>query len=1017
MATRLKLNNKETRSGKVKSRMQIVEENRKKKKLTSVQAAASTNARKAVSALRKKRVLKKLAKVGLVIASILFVMMFAVGIYAFSYLQKLNDELPSPDEPFGEPPVASIIYDRNAINGEGQGTQLYKIIGDFNSDPVDIDEIPELVKWTFLAAEDIDFYNHNGFDTKGIIRCAIKNLSSESVCGGSTITQQLLKITALKDEKSKVERKIKELLMATKVEQLYTKDEILQMYLSVTPYGSNIVGIETASKFYFGKEPKDLKLEEAAILASIVQNPSYLSPTKPIDGDTTVSQAAVKERQEISVLNQMIKYKDKINDQHRKNIDDKEAEDLITEEMIEEAKEAELKYVPPIATDIKAGHFVDYVQDLLTTRNYKNGEEPFTLSELQNNGYKIYTTLDYEQQKIAEEYAARGGSLYPHWNAYNAAIMTLDPRNGQILTMAGSKSYFGQSEGCNAEGIECKYDPQVNVLNSLNEPGSTAKVLAYTLAFDEGKLFGGSNLPDIPITYGEIGYTPKNWDGSYIGPTLTARNALVQSRNIPALEVIELIGVEKYIATAEQLGYTSFDRSQVGPSVVLGGASVRYIEHVGAFASFANGGNYIPVNPILKIEDRNGKVIYEATVNKTQVISPQAVHMTNEILYNLQNIANAAGVPLVSKTGTTEGNTEALQLAWNSNQVTIGWVGNNNNDPLDPYYGYPIYMVQPWLAEYISRISSVNYYKDKNPGFERPGFVYVGGGSCNEKGECLGLEPDWLIQGKNPPGNKKMEKAKVCVDQQNKLAREIDILTGNAVDKEFTRLTMPVERWQSILDTAMGGNNGAPKEYCTIDRTGGATGPFFNITAPKQSSTVGNTFNVAGGVFTTNGNITSASILFDDQVVGSISQFNSFNQSVDVSSLGLPDGTYQLKIRATDSNGITNDSNPITVVLGSAVNSNFTFVLPPSPSDYSGFINITVNTTIGMTNVRLKAIKNGGATIDLGTMNSVPGGYQKNIGPVINNENATYVFYVTGNAGNTGSIQSIQSGQLQINQK
>lgn len=1010
---------KSVRSGKTVDRKEIVKKNKEKTGTRKRRVSLSSKkgvSKKAASASKKRKILKSVGIVALVVTSILFLIVLSAGIYAFSFLQQLNDELPSPDEPFKNPPVASIIYDRNELNGNG--TQLYKIIGNFNSDPVDIEYVPETVTWAFLAAEDIDFYTHSGFDTQGIVRCGFNYVrdGGENVCGASTITQQLLKITALKDETSRYQRKIKELLMSTKVEQSYNKDEILQMYLSVTPFGSNVVGIETASRYYFGKEPSELELHEAAVLSAIIQDPSYLSPTKPIDGDLERAQADVKERQ-LYVLGQMERYIDQINNQHRDNIGDDDAADILTMEMLNEAKEAELEYQSPVATDIKAGHFVDYVQEQLTTRNYKNGEEPFTLAELQNNGYRIYTSLDYQQQVFAEDAANFGGTQYTYWNVNNASIMTIDPRNGQILAMAGSKNYFGADEGCNPAGLECKFNGQVNTLTSLNEPGSTAKVLAYALAFEQGKLFGGSNLPDIPIDYPEIGYFPKNWDGGYKGHVMSVRDALVQSRNITALQAIELVTVDEYVRKANDLGITTFERNQLGPSVVLGGASVRYTEHINLFGAFANGGNHVPLNPILKIEDRNGNVIYEAgPAKKEQVISEQATFLTNQILDNLQNIGNEAGVKLYSKTGTTENNIEALQVAWNANQVTLAWAGNNNNDPLSPTNGYPIFVVQPWMSSYIRNISSLPYYGGRDPVIAQPGFVYQGGGKCNSNGECLGVASDWLIQDVEPVSRVKSERIMVCADQQNRLARDIDIATGNAIEKEFRYYTMTVERWQDALDkyvTRVDGINGTPKEECNIDRSGGVVGPFFSSMSPGINATVGSSVTVTGGIYTTQGQIVEANAYFDGQLIGSISNVSDVNQSFDISGLGLPNGTYAFRITATDTNGLSN-SYEVRVILNNQVNNSITFNLPTSPATYDTGLSVRAVVPFGLNGATLYQSKNGGEFIPLGPMQAVTGGFQYNIGSAIANETAEYRYYIVGAFGNTGEILSNVSSKLNV---
>ena len=619
------------------------------------------------------------------------------------------------------------------------------------------------------------------------------------------------------------------MLTAIKVEDNYSKDQILEMYLRVTSYGSNIVGVKAAAQFYFGKELKDLDLAQSAILAAIVRNPPKLSPT--LGGDTETSQKLVKERQEF-ILDQLSQKLDQFNAELKKNKGDPNGPDIITQQMIDDARKEVLVYNPPIATDIKAGHFVDYVLGELQSRNYNNGQ-PFTLSELQTGGYKIYTTLDYGLEQVAEKYVQSAGNDYTYWNMYNAAVMTTQPSTGQIITMAGSKTFYGESEGCDGNGQNCKFDPQVDVLTSLQSTGSSNKPLGYYLAFKMGKLAPGSILPDIPIRIGA--YEPKNWEGSYYGPHSSARNMLRESRNIPALTVAEIIGVDTYIKTAQEWGYTTMT-GDLGPSVIIGGVDVYPIEHVQAYGVFANGGDFVQLDPILKIIDKDGKTIYEANPQRKQVGDPQGIWLLNQTIYRLDSLGASTAWDdrdMAAKTGTTEENKDALVVMYSPDFVTYGWGGNNNNDPLDQNNGWPANVVIPWVKQYMSEISGGWFLTPKTP-FSRPGYVYQGGGSndCNEKGECLGIEGGWLIQGREPArGDFVRKKVMVCTDQQDHVARPIDITLGLAVQKEFIYYKDPIPDFQGFVDAWVqsknGIPNGGPTASCTIPRGGGQT-VFFN---------------------------------------------------------------------------------------------------------------------------------------------------------------------------------------------
>ncbi len=685
--------------------------------------------------------IKKFPKIMLVIST--FVIIF--GSYTFSstidYLQSRFVNIAKPEKVFADVQLASEIYDRN-------GTRLYRLYGDTsNSDHLKPEEITNIIRASFMAAEDDTFYKHEGFEPNAIIRCAIKTAEGDSKCGGSTITQQLVKIKT-QNAKTTIERKVDEVLLAMEIEQLYTKDQILEMYLKVTPYGSNMVGIKTAARFYFGVEDlNNLSLAQAISLAAIVNDPTELSPAFSTDIEAT--KIKLKEREDY-VYDQLIKKMDLINEQL---ISIGASEDqLINMEMINQARSTEVAFNNP-NVDIKAGHFVNYTLAELQKRNYNNGEQPFTVQDLQTGGYKIYTSLDYGLQQVAERYVAAAGSEYEYWNVYNAAVMTTKPSTGEIITMAGSKSFTGQSEGCDGNGENCKYNPEVNVLTTYQSPGSTNKPLAYLIAYEQSKLSPGSFLPDVPIAFGD--YVPKNWDGRYLGINFaSARQMLRQSRNIPAEIVVTAIGVAKYLETARKFGYTTYgDDSNYGPSVVLGGADVYLAEHAQAYGVFANGGDLVDLNPILKIEDRNGNIVYQANPERKNVADPAAVYLLNQSLFNLETGTGGTiawdGREIAGKTGTTEENKDALLIMYSPDFVTLGWVGNNNNEPLNQLYGWPGFVVAPWLRGYMSEIGDHGYFANKTP-FAKPSNVYYGGGDCDAYGRCQGVARDWLIAGREP---------------------------------------------------------------------------------------------------------------------------------------------------------------------------------------------------------------------------------------------------------------------------
>ncbi|MCA9378970.1 penicillin-binding protein [Candidatus Dojkabacteria bacterium] len=992
---------------------------------------------------------KKMKKVLLLLGGLFLIAGAIGGLWFFSYLQKLDSELPSVEDPFGSKEIASVIYDRN-------GVELYKLFDEYNRDPLNIDEIPNQVKWAFLAAEDIDFYTHQGFDPVAIIRCAVVNVRAGGVaCGGSTITQQVVKITTDSSEQ-KIERKLKELLYAIKIEQAYTKDEILQLYLMVAPFGSNIYGLTAASEFYFGKEPKDLTIAEAAILASIVQSPYYLSPTQgpdlEKDGVVTTAAERVKERQEY-VLGQLRAYKDKINAQNRVNLDDQEADDLFSDEIIDEALAQELNYRAPIATDKKAGHAVDYAIERLLSGNYRNGEEPFLYQDLQTGGYHIYTTIDYDVQQIAESstkaaVAAQGAT----YNFNNAAVITTQPSTGEIIAMSGSKDYYGESVGCDADGKNCLFDPQVNIMNTRQSPGSSTKPYGTYEAYSEGKLFYGSLLPDVPVDIGG-GYTIKNWNGSYFGITdkTTAGQMLRDSRNLPAIFVLETIGLQKFLDTMTAFGYTTYgDSTQFGPSVILGGADIYGIEHAQGYGVFANGGELVKSEIISRIEDRDGNVIYEHKPAPVKVADERAVYMLNETLLN-NAFVSWDGRQVSAKSGTSEDNKDLWMVLYSPDFVTVAWSGNNNNAPTS-LNSFGVTAVNPWVKAYMAQIgSSFPYFSGQTP-FSRPGGI-VGGGGCS--GECIGsfsgLVSGSRLEGVDYAVDNIRKKVRVCTDQPNKLARPIDEALGLAQDLVAVQYISPAPSYQQFIDKYLqdqanqgkGVPNGGPTAYCDIDRTGaGISGPFFApLSVTNPIATGGGSIRISGGAYSMDVSRTIDTVQFYWDCNGSgvactaakslgapVSVVDGkFDVTYNIPAAYTEPGQYSVVGIATDDNGNTG-RKVVTTVLISYVDPNISFTFDdPSPWMYGVTVGGGQSTRIRMSTgganlpagstVLLFVRKDGGAWSVAGNMTGAGANWQLNWdgGTLVTNANSTFQFYaVAWISGSTGVLTSSSSAVVQL---
>lgn len=1033
--SRVTVKSSHKKDGAVVSRMEMAAKN-------SPRAKALSSRSKSGKLKKRFKMSKKtwanLRKVGLILVGIIFITGLIGGFVVFAKIQELDSELPSADEPFGAKETASVIYDRN-------GKELYRVYDEYNRDPVNIDEIPYEVRWSFLAAEDVDFYTHNGFDAVAIARCAVLNVSSGStLCGGSTITQQMVKITTLTNEQS-IERKLKELLMSMKVEQAYSKDEILELYLTVAPFGNNIYGITSAADVYYRKEPKDLTLAEAAVLAGIIQSPAYNSPTLSLDPEEGLKRSEIRKNY---ILDQLYEKRDKINEQHRLNVNDPEAPDLITEEIIEEARNEELTYAKPrFGYKAVAGHFIDYVNQILTERNYKTAEEPFTTAELQTGGYRIHTTLDLDIQKIAEKTVKEGvnnqGAAY---GGANAAMVTLVPSTGEVLAMVGSKNYNGGDEGCNSKGEECAFNGQVNIITSRQSPGSSTKPHGFYEAYRQGLIYTGSFLPDIPITVD--GYELKNWNGRYTGINLNsyAAEMLRQSLNMPALIVVDMIGVEGFLNVMRDFGYTTYGNSDAfGASVILGGADVIPIEHAQGFGVFANGGYLVEHEVILKIEDAEGNVIYEHKPQEEKVADPKAVYMLNQSLNNNYDLSTEAwdGNDIANKTGTSENNRDTWFAAYSPDIVALGWLGNNNNVPMSNN-AFGSTSVKPWMSTFLQRVKGSSYFSNKTS-FEstRPAGVIQGGG-CPSTGRCTGaiagIASGYMLADVDYAADSIRERVTVCKDQEDKLARQVDIDLGLSKKITAVRWILPKANLQADLDQYFkdrGQTNEIPSEYCTKDR-GLQEGPWFpnaGTGRPKASSVAGNTaVQIVGSVFSEGGTITDlkAYIDYGDQantgiLLGNIAVGADGSFDVTFNYPTMEPGSYRIGLVASDDTAAASTGVKLQyVTVTSATTTNLKLNALPNLSSHNwgdtigDGKNITLslnytgyggNGNIGSAEVFVR--KNGGNFVSIGSLGSAPG-FSTTWGADIDNETATYEFYIKATTPNGGNMESIRPLATQV---
>lgn len=539
----------------------------------------------------------------------------------------------------------SAIYDRT---GE---RVLYEMHGEENRKILTHDHIPDVARLSTIATEDANFYNHIGIDPSSIVRALKVNIENNAVVqGGSTITQQLARSAFLTKERT-LKRKFLEAIFAIKIERHYSKEEILDQYLNEVPYGANAYGIETASETYFGKIAENLTLDEAAFLAALPKAPSYYSPYNTHGDATKARQKYILQRMSELGL-----------------VSDGEVQDALKIDTLAKIKKP--------SSPILAPHFVFYVLEQLET---KYGKE-----FVQTGGLKIKTTLNYDMQVLGEDVVARGASKNISRGATNAALVAVNPKNGDILAMVGSKDFYDKS-----------IDGQVNIATSLQQPGSSFKPFAYATAFEKGYQ-PETKIMDAPTNFGPDGsgrnYVPRNYDGKFHG-MLTMREALAQSLNIPAIKTLYLAGIDDTIAMAHRLGITTLnERNRYGLSLVIGGGDVKLVDMASAFSVFANDGVRNPSHSILKITDANGKLIEQAELNPTRVLDQQIARKIDSILSDNKArtpifgpkspLIMSDGRPVAAKTGTTQEFRDAWTVGFTP-QIAVGvWAGNNDNRPM-----------------------------------------------------------------------------------------------------------------------------------------------------------------------------------------------------------------------------------------------------------------------------------------------------------------------------------------------
>jgi len=842
---------------------------------------------KQYSALPKFRKIKFIYRLAIILFfSVIFFILSSLALFAW-----YAKDLPQPDRVVRREGFATKIYDR-------EGRLLYDVFAGQRRTPVSLEEIPQHLRNATIAVEDKNFYKHRGFDPKGILRAVYNIVIYRRLQGGSTLTQQLVKNVLLTSQRT-LSRKIKEFILAVQIESKYSKDQILQMYLNEAPYGGTAWGVEAAAEVYFGKKVSDLNLVESAILAGLPQRPSVYSPFSSEDPKAYIGRTQ-------HVLRRM------------------REDGYITAEQEEEAKKQleQIKFSSSSGI-LKAPHFVMYVKKKL--------EEKYGQEVVEQGGLRVTTTLDLDLQEEAQKIVAEEiAKVEEKYHITNGGAVVINPQSGEILAMVGSKNYDDPN-----------YDGKFNVTLALRQPGSAIKPVTYVTAFQEG-YSPATMIMDTPVTFiipGQPDYKPVNYDGKFHGP-MQIRYALGNSINIPAVKMLAKIGLKKMLSTAYEMGITTLEPSaenlrRLGLSVTLGGGEVRLLELTAAYSAFANSGFRVEPVSILKVTDRNGKVLEEQkpTLGK-RVLRPEEAFLISHILadnsarlitFGERSALVVPGRTVAVKTGTTNDKKDNWTVGWTP-QVIVGvWVGNNDNSSMKQLVSGVSGAAPIWR-----RI--IQYALKDKPNIDFPvpegivtAEVDVVSGYRAHDGFPSRIE--YFIKGTEPKENDPIHtKLKLCRGQE-KLATPAQIARGDYEEKEYFVFkeddpvsTDGVNRWQEGINQWLAGQTDPryhpPNEYC-----GSEEEMAVRILKPQNEEQLNsNDVEVEVEVIAAN-KIEKVEFYINDVFKDKLT-----TRPYKI-TFHLADGTYKIKVKASDEKG-----NQAEAEVKIGVNVPWNWQLSPTPT-------------------------------------------------------------------------------------
>ncbi|MCX6725816.1 MAG: PBP1A family penicillin-binding protein [Candidatus Shapirobacteria bacterium] len=791
---------------------------------------------------------------------ILALILLATGLFAF-----FAKDLPQPDKIIRREGFSTKIYDRN-------GELLYDIFSNQKRTPIDISEIPQYLKEATVAIEDKNFYKHNGFDPTGMFRAVFNIVIHHRLQGGSTLTQQLVKTVLLTSQRT-ITRKLKEFILAVQIEKKYSKDQILQMYLNEIPYGGTAFGAEEAAESYFGKKASELNLVESAILAGLPQLPSVYSPFS----DTPTAYIDRTKQ----VLRRMREDKYITSSQEKAAVDQLSQVQFATE-----------------GANFKAPHFVMYVKKQL--------EEKYGQATVESGGLRVYTSLDLKIQEAAQTTVTEEIAKLESVHVTNGAALVMDPNNGEILAMVGSKNYNDPN-----------YDGKVNVTLSLRQPGSAIKPVTYLTALKKGYT-ASTLLMDAPTTFpGGIGlpdYNPVNYDGKFHGP-MQLRYALANSINIPAVKILAKVGLKEMLQTAYEMGFSTLEPTadnlkRFGLSVTLGGGEVKLIDLTESYSAFANGGLKVEPISILKITDKDDKVLFEQkTVVGKKVISPEQAFLISNILsdnsarlitFGERSALVVSGRTVAVKTGTTNDKRDNWTIGWTPQVIAGVWVGNNDNSQMKEVASGVTGATPIWRRIIQAALTNKPVINFNIPeGIVTAEVDQVSGYRAHDG---FPSRTEYFIKGTEPVGDDPVHaKFKLCPGQE-KLATVAQVARGEYEEKEYFIFkeedpisTDGINRWQQgineWLTTQTDSRYHSPLDYC-----GSANEIEVTINDPANRVEIDNNDVKVAGKIISNNDIKKIEIFINDELKETIENSQKFEKV-----FNLTDGKYKIKVKATDS--------------------------------------------------------------------------------------------------------------------